>query len=187
MVEQIDTQTVIKTIDDEQKQSLSIKRWLRHIFYFKSSKRLFNHLKRQQITAAITQAEAGHRGEIQVVIEASLPSTLALKYTTRQRAEQLFAEYRVWDTEYNTGILIYLNLCDHAIEIVVDRGINQAISTDYWQKLCQDLLFYFQKNQFTEGLCWAIVQLGDRLAEFYKNDADDPKGNELENEPKLIC
>jgi uncharacterized membrane protein len=83
---------------------------LKHAFYFSASKRLFSKQDQLEITNAVKQAEHGHIGEIQVVIEGHIPCSQAYYQNTRRRAEQLFAELGVWDTEYNSGILLYLNL-----------------------------------------------------------------------------
>lgn len=193
--QQIDGETVIATKHHQEQMHPSLKRWLKHLFYFKSSKSVINPSQAQQIADAIRDAEQGHRGEIQVIIEGSLPNAVAFEHNCQQRAEQLFAEYRVWDTEYNSGVLIYLNLCEHDVEIVADRAIHQAVTADYWQTVCQSMLPFFKKNQFAEGICQAVAQLGLTLHDFYQarlntahHDADDqdPQGNELSDHPHLL-
>lgn len=186
MVDQIEDEVVITTTDCQIQTKPSLKRWLKHSFYFKSSKSIFSNAQKQQIADVIQIAEDGHRGEIQVIIEASFPSNLAFQIESKQRAEQLFAQYKVWDTEFNTGILIYLNLCEHQIEIVADRGIHQAVRQSCWDEICQSMLPYFKQQQFTTGLCIGIEQLGQLLKKFYGNDRADPQGNELDNLPKLL-
>ncbi|UUZ50200.1 hypothetical protein LP420_09650 [Massilia sp. B-10] len=53
-----------------------------------------------------------------------MPSELIWADTSiRQRAVGLFAEYGVWDTEDNCGVLIYVNLAERKVEIVADRQI----------------------------------------------------------------
>ena len=39
----------------------------------------------------------------------------------------MFGKLRVWDTEHNNGVLIYLLLAEHAIEIVADRGLSSRV------------------------------------------------------------
>ena len=186
MVNSVDNQTVIRTKQDAAQPQPNIKRWLKHSFYLKSSKRMFNLEQQEQIAHAITQAEDGHRGEIQVIIEGSLPSDYAYQYDTLQRAHYLFAKYQVWDTERNTGLLIYLNLCAHTVELVADRGINTAVSQDIWESICQEMVGYFQQHKYTEGLCSGITALGDVLQTFYADDPEDEAGNELPNLPRLL-
>ena len=45
----------------------------------------------------------------------------------------MFGKLRVWDTEHNNGVLIYLLLAEHAIEIVADRGLNEQVPPQQWQ------------------------------------------------------
>ena len=192
-IKHVDDETIFTTRHSQSQAQPSLKRWLKHVFYFKSSKRVINPSQAQQIADSIRDAEHGHRGEIQVIIEGSLPSDIALQYNCQQRAEQLFAEHRVWDTEYNSGVLIYLNLCDHDVEIIADRGIHQAVTNEYWQTVCQSMLPFFKKEQFADGICHAVEQLGETLHQFYiqheTKDSEqkvDPQGNELSDMPKLL-
>ncbi|KAA8733304.1 hypothetical protein F4V57_08755 [Acinetobacter qingfengensis] len=186
MVNQTDSQTVFASKNTIDTHQLSLTRWLKHVFCFKSSKRLLNAAQCQQIATAIAAAENGHRGEIQIIIEGSLPSLIALDTNVRQRAEQLFAEYRVWDTEFNSGILIYINLCEKKLELVADRGIHQAVHATCWDEICQKMLPYFKQQQYVDGLCFGIEQIGEKLATFYADNQADPKGNELSDLPKLL-
>ena len=56
--------------------------------------------------------------------------------TNRQRAIALFADYGIWDTEDNCGVLIYMNLADRKVDIVADRGIDRKIDAATWQAMC---------------------------------------------------
>jgi uncharacterized membrane protein len=70
----------------------------------------------------VATSETRHSGEIRLCVEAGLPlSYLWRNATARQRAVTMFGKLRVWDTEHNNGVLIYLLLAEHAIEIVADR------------------------------------------------------------------
>lgn len=187
MVMTTENQTVISTQESELYNAKpSFKRWLKHSVYFRSSRRFFNTEQEQAITTAIDQAENGHRGEIQVIIEASLPSHFAYQYDTLERAQALFAKYRVWDTTHNSGLLIYLNLCAHKVEIVADRGINNAVEPECWQKICAQMTPYFKEKKIADGLCVGITALGDVLQDFYLDQPEDPEGNELPNTPRFL-
>lgn len=186
MVNLKDNQTVISTKSAPLDLQPSIKRWLKHSFYFKNSKRMFNLAQQEQIAHAIAQAENGHHGEIQVIIEGSLPSDHAYQYDILQRAHDLFARYRVWDTAQNSGLLIYLNLCAHRVELVADRGIHQVVEQAAWDAICQNMTVYFKEKKFTEGLCSGITALGEILQTFYEHDQCDLMGNELSNMPRLL-
>jgi uncharacterized membrane protein len=75
-----------------------------------------------------------HSGEIRVCVEAGLPlSYLWRGATARERAVTMFGKLRVWDTEHNNGVLIYLLLAEHAIEIVADRGLARHVPQAQWE------------------------------------------------------
>ncbi|MFO1384118.1 MAG: TPM domain-containing protein [Moraxella sp.] len=93
----------------------------------------------QQLNHAITEAEQGHRGEVVLVIENHLPISSARLQNSRDRAIEVFGDYRVWDTQDNTGVLVYLNICERRLEIVADRGINSHVMPTMWQAMCDKL------------------------------------------------
>jgi len=80
------------------------------------------------------QSESRHNGEIRFAIETSLaPAQVWRGMSGRERAIEVFANLRVWDTEHNSGVLIYLLLADHDIEIVADRGIAAQVEQSAWE------------------------------------------------------
>src|SRR5690606_21224757 len=88
----------------------------------------------KRIEARVAESERHHRGEIRVCVEAGLPlSYLWRNASVRERAVALFGKLRVWDTEENTGVLIYLLLAEHRIELVADRGLARHVNHDRWQ------------------------------------------------------
>ena len=91
-------------------------------------------LKRLQ--ARVAASERRHSGEIRICVEAGLPlSYLWRSASARERAVAMFGKLRVWDTEHNNGVLIYLLLADHAIELVADRGLNHHVSAGQWKEI----------------------------------------------------
>lgn len=146
-------------------------RWLS-----KSVKASFSH--------TIAQAEMGHGGEICVVIENHLPIRRAYHQSCRQRAIELFALNQVWDTEHNTGVLIYINLCEHGLQIVADRGIDQAVIAGTWQSLCDQCIKQFRQQQMVAGITELILAIGELLREH--QPSEDVMGDELPNRVKYI-
>ncbi len=130
---------------------------------------------------AIADAEQGHRGEIMLIIEPHLPISTAFHQTCQERANELFALHRVWDTENNTGILVYINLCEHYLHIVADRGICAKTLNTTWQTLCQTALSTIKQGDFALGVCTLIQELGALLQTHFPSD--DDFGNELLNHP----
>ena len=147
-----------------------------------------------KLTARVTASEARHSGEIRIYVEASLPlsylrrlsSEVSLKHLIRQRALMLFSKLRVWDTEHNNGVLIYLQLAEHAIEIVADRGIHQYVDAAQWQAIAQHMSQAFKDGRFEDGLTQALSEVSAVLVQHFAVTAgSDARVNQLPNEPGI--
>lgn len=136
---------------------------------------------REELTQAVKQTEIGHRGEIFLIIENTLPLSLALHINSRERAINLFGLYRVWDTEENTGVLVYLNICERTLEIVADRGINRQVMPEVWQALCDKAIAGIRQDNHVESLKELLADIGQLLKKYYQLERD-PSGNELSDE-----
>jgi uncharacterized membrane protein len=101
------------------------------------------------------------------------------------RARELFAELGVWDTEFNSGVLLYLNLCERSVEIVIDRGIQQAIQQHVWDNICQQLLSQMREQHYRAALVDAVLAIGAVLDQFYDQKVVD-QADELSNVPILL-
>ncbi len=177
----IDPQDVISShaLPDPVAGSGSLLRWLRHFLYMPwRTRHYFNQAARQQIQQAVSTAEQGHAGEIQVIIEGHLPLNMAWRVSTKTRAQQLFATYGVWDTAYNSGILLYINLCERRVEVLADRGIHQFVGEAHWQLLCEQVTQILAKDHYVEAVTHAVHYMGNTLQQFYLNKVNDA-GNEL--------
>lgn len=159
----------------------SIKRLIRQLIFIPClHNRWLTKTVKEQLTQAIAQAETGHLGEIMLVIENHLPIHQAYHQNCYERALDVFGSHRVWDTQNNTGVLIYVNLCEKDLQIVADRGINQKVDTAIWQNLCKTALNDFKQANFESGLCQLIQQVGHILQTY--DPKDDTLGNELKND-----
>lgn len=163
----------------------SFKRWLKHACSIVQVKHYFNQQDQAAIAAAVQQAEQGHVGEIQVVIEGHIPAHLAYHHDSRQRARQLFAELGVWDTEYNSGVMLYLNLCERTVEIVVDRGIQQATETVCWSQICEQMLPSLKDKAYLSAVLQAIERIAEVLQHF-QQERGQVKQDELPNQPIIL-
>ena len=93
-----------------------------------------------QLTQAVATSEQRHSGQVRICIEAGLPASYIWRNASaRERAIAMFSKLRVWDTEHNNGVLIYLLLAEHAIEIVADCGIAAKVEQAEWQAVCRVL------------------------------------------------
>ena len=141
----------------------------------------------QRIEALVAGSERGHSGEIRVVIEAGLPlSYLWQDLTARDRAITLFGKLRVWDTEANNGVLIYLLLADHAIEIVADRGLNARVSAAEWAAVIEGLRADLRAGRFEPGLIAAVDAVDSLLREHYPLAHGQKNPNELPDAVVLL-
>jgi uncharacterized membrane protein len=138
-----------------------------------------------EIEQAIAKSERQHRGEIRFAAEASLESAALLAgETARERALEVFSLLRVWDTEENNGVLIYLLLADRDVEIVADRGISAKVTAPEWERICHRMEAAFVRGEFRHGVLAGIVEISALLARYYPARAAGP--NELPDKPVIL-
>ena len=168
---------------------LSLKRFFRHRLWDEDdARRVLPAEALTRLQQKVAASEGRHSGEIRVCVEAGLPmSYLWRDAPARERAITMFAKLRVWDTEHNNGVLIYLLLADHRIEIVADRALARCIATDHWQHLVQAMSEAFRADRFEQGLSEAIDAVDALLVAHFPRDASTtaPRLNELPDEPLL--
>ena len=162
-----------------------LRRFFDHLRYaYWHGHRAFPVDARRQIAEAIARAEQGHHGEICFVVESSLtPLQLMRGLSARERALELFAEQHVWDTTHNSGVLVYLLLADHAVEILADRGLHPA-GTDFWPQAVERVRQAFAADQTTAGCVAAIHDIGDFLRRHFPAPGDNP--DELPNPVRVL-
>lgn len=137
------------------------------------------------ITRAIHDCESQHRGEIRFAVEASLEvSALLRKQTARERAIAVFAQLGVWDTEHNNGILIYVLLADHDVEIIADRGINRHVGREAWETICREMELDLRQGRLQEAVLHGIHAVSAHLAHHYPGQGE--KINELPDQPIIL-
>lgn len=135
----------------------------------------------------VTSSEMLHRGEIRICVEAGLPlSYLRRGAAARERAITLFGKLRVWDTADNSGVLIYLLLAEHRIEIVADRGLNRHVSPEQWQTLTAAMSASFQAGRMVEGLEKAVDTVHELLVTHFPLVDGAVHANELPDAVVLL-
>ena len=139
--------------------------------------------KLERFTAA---SEARHTGEIRICIEAGLPmSYLWHDASPRERAIAMFGKLRVWDTEHNNGVLIYLLLAERAIEIVADRALFIRADDTIWQEIVTRLSEHLKRGDFERGLTQAMEEISALLVQHFPIAAGQIHNNELSNRPDV--
>ena len=140
-----------------------------------------------RIEARVGASEKKHSGEIRICVEAGLPLSYLWKHlSARDRAITLFGKLRVWDTEANNGVLIYLLLAEHAIEIVADRGLARHVPAQQWQTIVAGMREAFRAGRHEEGLEAAIAAVDALLVQHFPLAAGAANPNELSNKPFVI-
>ena len=133
---------------------------------------------RKRLTKKVSEAEIGHRGEVFLIIENALPIQAEYHSNARERAVDLFSDYRVWDTEENTGVLIYVNVCEQSLDIIADRGISAHVSPTVWRAMCDKAVAGIANRKVEESLTDLLDEVGQLLRQYYYLE-HDPEGNEL--------
>lgn len=137
------------------------------------------------IDEAIKASEATHSGEIRFVVEGALDTAPLLRgQTARERAIEVFSQLRIWDTERNNGVLIYLLLADRDVEIVADRGIDAKVGPREWERICGAMETAFRQAEFQGGVLGGIREVTRHLAEHFPPVGDDR--NELPDNPVVL-
>lgn len=137
----------------------------------------------REIETAIKASERLHDGELRFAVEASLPFSF-LNRNTRKRAEALFAQLGVWNTEHNSGVLIYVQLVDRRIEVVADRGISAKVEQSEWNAICRQMEQAFKRGQYAEGALQAVEAITRLLARHFPPRGRNP--NELPDKPVVL-
>jgi len=163
-------------------------RWFRHLFATRRALlRAFPQSGLLQIEAAVDESERWHGGEIRIAIESSLePGEVWRGKTPRERALEVFAALGVWDTGANNGVLIYVLLADHDVEIVADRGFNNRVEAAEWAAVCEDIDAEFRSGRYPEGLVAGVRRVGHIIATHFPQRPGQRDENELPNRPALL-
>jgi len=169
-----------------QKISHRVRRVMRHMGSSAAeARRAFPPQTLADIADAITRGEQTHRGEVRLIVEKAMPlDTVWAGMTNRQRALALFADYGVWDTEDNCGVLIYVNLAEHKIDIVADRGIDRKIAPATWQAVCETMIQGFKRGEFHDSTLAAIGRVNELLRTHFP--AEGGGRNELPDHPIVL-
>lgn len=165
---------------------MSLRRWMRHLFATEwGMRRAFDRPTLDAISRAIQDVEARHAGEIRFAVEAALDvPDLWRKITPRERAVHAFGQLGVWDTEANNGVLIYVLMADHDVEIVADRGLAQRVPHEDWENVCHRMEVEFRKGDFAAGAIAGVEGVGELLARHFPSAGADR--DELPNQAVLL-
>lgn len=162
-------------------------RLLRHRWADGRLRRVLTPEVLQRLGQRVAASERRHTGQIRICAEGGLPlSYLWRGASARERAITQFGKLRVWDTEHNNGVLIYLLLAEHAIEIVADRGLAQRVPEATWHTLVQRLGQALRAGQYEDGLTEVLADVSALLVAHFPASDNAPSSNELPDAPVLL-
>lgn len=160
---------------------VSIKRIAKHLTMTEwQVRKTFTREILDAIEKSIKASEAAHTGKIHFVVEGALDCTPLFKQqSAHERALDVFSRLRIWDTEHNNGLLVYLLLADHAVEIVADRGIHSRVGASEWQKICRRMKADFKHANYKDGAIKGIDAMTQLLEKHFP--ATEAANNDFPN------
>jgi len=139
-----------------------------------------------EMAAAIAAGERTHLGEVCFVIESRLATLAVLDgLDAPARARQVFTQLRVWDTECNSGVLFYVLMAEHRIEILADRGIAARVTTAEWDAISARMRECYARGQWRDGSLEGIAAANSLLVGYFP-DNGRANSDELPDRPVLL-
>ena len=162
---------------------MDLARVARHLFVLPgAARRAFRPASLDAIEKAIREAEREHAAQIRFAVESALDAApLVRGQSARERAIEVFSRLRVWDTEHNNGVLIYLLLADRAVEIVADRGIHAKTGTQ-WTEICRAMEAELKQGNYEKAVTDGIRAVARHLARHFPGR----RVNELPDKPVVL-
>ncbi len=160
-------------------------RVLRHRWHDeRESARAVPNAMLERVQSFVAASERRHSGEVRIAVEAALPLFYAWQreptaVMVRERAVALFGKLGVWDTAANNGVLIYLNLTEHAIEVVADRGLNTHVGEAQWRSVVAHLSEHLRAGRYEDGLTEALAEVSALLVAHFPLAPGEANPNEL--------
>ncbi|RDU99378.1 TPM domain-containing protein [Trinickia dinghuensis] len=162
------------------------KRLLRHLFMTRwRVNAAFPQRSLAAIEKAVRESHQAHIGQVRFAVEGALHNSALFRgLSARERAIDVFSQLRIWDTEHNNGVLVYVLLADRAVEIVADRGIHAKVAGEEWEAICRNIEANFRHGQYQAGVIRGIEQVTKLLRQHYP--ARRPPHEELPSSPVVL-
>jgi uncharacterized membrane protein len=165
---------------------MEIKRIVRHLLLTRwNVKAAFPPRTLHAIEKAIQASHRAHIGQVRFAVEGALQiDGLLTGMSARERAIDVFSQLRVWDTEHNNGVLIYLLLADRDVEIVADRGVHAQVHAAEWETICQSMEANFRLGNYEAGVLQGVEQVSELLKRHFP--AQQERRSELPSKPAVL-
>ena len=165
---------------------MELSRILRHLFMTRwRVTAAFPQRSLRAIEEAVRESHQAHIGQLRFAVEGALDGAALLRrLSARERAIEVFSRLRIWDTEHNNGVLVYVLLADRAVEIIVDRGIHAKVASGEWEAICRAMEASFRNGEYAPGAIRGIEQVTRLLSEHYP--VRRPPQEELPSPPVVL-
>jgi uncharacterized membrane protein len=127
--------------------------------------------EKEQIVAAIQEAEDCTSGEIKVHLENKCAGEVM------DRAKIVFNKLKMYKTEARNGVLFYLAVQDRKFAILGDAGIDEKVPDNFWDEIKNHMGNCFSKGEHGSGLREGVLMAGEALKKHFPCKNDDT--NEL--------
>lgn len=127
-----------------------------------------------EIVQAIRKAERNTSGEIRVHIEETT------KLPHYKRTLEVFHMLKMYNTQQQNAVLIYIAVHDHQFVIYGDDGINKVVPPNFWDTTKNIMEKHFKEGNFKQGIIDGVLKAGEELKTHFPWNENDE--NELPNE-----
>ena len=95
-----------------------------------------------------------------------------------------FVEEEVFKTRDRTGILLFISVFEHRVEVIGDEGINEAVEPGAWEGVVSAIISGVREGRMTDGIVAGIEMCGDLLQKHgVQIEPDDT--DELDNRMRI--
>ena len=82
-------------------------------------------------------------------------------------AREVFLAQGMHHTEDRSGLMIFVSVGEHYVEVLADKGINDQVSQEQWDAVVADFVGAIKAGRTAEGFEQAIETCGKLLAEHF--------------------
>jgi putative membrane protein len=104
---------------------------------------------------------------------ALVPAAARRRRASRLAREQFVAQ-GLHRTPERTGVLIFVAVAEHHVEIIADHGIDAVVPPGTWDEAVARFIEQVRAGKVADGFIATIALVGERLAEHFPGTADDP-------------
>jgi uncharacterized membrane protein len=123
-----------------------------------SRKDFFSTEEKNQIVAAIRQAEQQTSGEVRVYVESHCRFVDPL-----DRAAEVFWLLKMENTEARNAVLVYVAVKDRQLAIFGDKGIHEKVGEVFWTREVNQIISQFRRDSYADAIVKMIRDIGEAL------------------------